>query len=325
MALSSPRMHPLERLLNLLALLLEARRPLTFDEIRETMPEGYGQEDPSSAKRMFERDKDILREVGVPVEVTSTDPWNLEQGYRIRKEQYYLPEITFTPDEVWALFAATHAPGQDDEAGRAFWKLATGVDSDVLAMIAERAPAPGLDASGPHLGTVADALARRRRVRFRYRSAQGKVGQREVDPYALLFRGGNWYLIGRDHARDDIRAFRLSRIGGPVKVSGEAGPAPEGFEAAKHVQAGPWGVGEPLATARVAFGPKVASWAVPSTTGARVIGVDDEGWVEVEVPSSGSDAFSSWVLSFGPDARLLAPRSLRDERVARLHAVLADA
>lgn len=318
-------MHPLERLLNLLALLLEARRPLTFDEIRETMPEAYGQADAASAKRMFERDKDILREVGVPVEVTPTDAWNLEQGYRIRKDQYYLPEITFTPEEVWALFAAAHAPGEDGEAGRAFWKLATGVDSDVLAMIAERAPAPGLDASGPHLGTIADALARRRRVRFRYRSAQGKAGLREMDPYALLFRGGNWYVIGRDRARDDIRAFRLSRIGGPVKDAGEAGPAPEGFEAAKHVQAGPWGVGEPRATARVAFSPKVAPWAVPSTTGARLIGPDDQGWVEVEVPSSGSDAFAAWVLSFGPDARLLAPRSLRDELVARLRAVLADA
>jgi predicted DNA-binding transcriptional regulator YafY len=318
-------MHPLERLINLLALLLEARRPLSFDEIRETMPEAYGHADEASAKRMFERDKDVLREVGVPMEVVPTDPWNQETGYRVPKDQYYLPEITFTPEEVWALFAAAHAPGEAGEAGRAFWKLATGVDSDVLAMIAERAPAPGLDASGPHLGSIADALARRRRVRFRYRSAQGRVGRREVDPYALLFRGGNWYLIGRDQARDDVRAFRLSRLGGPVKDAGEARPAPEGFEAAKHVQAGPWGLGEPQATARVAFSPKVAPWAVPSTTGARPMGTTPDGWVEVEVPSGGTDPFVAWVLSFGPDARLVAPRSLRDEVVARLRSVLADA
>jgi proteasome accessory factor B len=295
-------MHPLERLINLLALLLEARRPLTFDEIRETMPEAYGQADEASAKRMFERDKDVLREVGVPMEVVPTDPWNRETGYRIPKDQYYLPEITFTPEEVWALFAAAHAPGEAGEAGQAFWKLATGADSDVLAMIAERAPAPGLDASGPHLGSIADALARGRRVRFRYRSAQGKASRREVDPYALLFRGGNWYLIGRDRARDDTRAFRLSRLGGPVKDAGEAQPAPEGFDAAKHVQ--------------------VAPWAVPSTTGARPVGTAPDGWVEVDVPSGGTDAFAAWVLSFGPDARLVAPRSLRDEVVARLTAVL---
>lgn len=315
-------MHPLERLINLVAMLLEARRPFTFDEIRETLS-AYQQEDPASAKRMFERDKDTLREVGIPIEVTSTDVWDAEQGYRIPKDRYYLPEITFTPEEVWALFVAAHAPGEGGEAERAFWKLATGVDTNVLADIAERSPAPGLDASGPHLGSIADALARRRRIRFRYRSAQGKSGQRTVDPYALLFRGGNWYLVGLDTSKDEIRAYRLSRLSGPVKDVGEAEAPPEGFEAAQHVQAGPWGVGEPQATARVSFSPTIAPWAVAATTGAQLVATGPDGWVEVEVPSSGSDAFVSWVLSFGPDARLESPRSLRDEVVARLEAVLA--
>ena len=318
-------MHPLERLINLVALLLQARNPLTFDEIRTEMPEAYGHADAASAKRMFERDKDVLREIGIPVEVAATDIWEKEQGYRIPKDRYYLPEITFTPEEVWALFVAAHAPGEGGEAERAFWKLATGVDTDVLAMISERAPAPGLDASGPHLGTIADALARHRRIRFRYRPAHGKAGQREVDPYALLFRSGNWYLVGRDSARQDVRAYRLSRLRGPVKEAGDGTPAPEGFDAAKHVQAGPWGVGEPRGTARVAFSPKVAPWAVPSTTGAKIVGTADDGWVEVEIPSGASDAFASWVLSFGADARLIAPRSLRDDVVDRLEAVLADA
>jgi proteasome accessory factor B len=260
--------------------------------------------------------------VGIPVELGPTDPWDVEQGYRIPKDRYYLPEMTFTPDEVWALFVAAHAPGESGEAERAFWKLATGVDTNVLASIAERAPAPGLDASGPHLGSIADALARRRRIRFRYRSAQGKSGPREVDPYALLFRGGNWYLVGRDAAKDEVRAYRLSRLSGPVKDVAAAAAPPEGFEPARHVQAGPWGVGEPQTTARISFSPKIAPWAVPSTTGARVIGNRSDGWVEVEVPASGSDSFVSWVLSFGPDARLEAPRALRDDVVARLEAVL---
>jgi proteasome accessory factor B len=315
--------HPLERLINLVAMLLEARRPLTFDEIRDALP-AYEQEDVASAKRMFERDKDTLRDVGIPVEVAPTDPWEVEQGYRIPKDRYYLPEITFTPDEVWALFVAAHAPGEGGEAERAFWKLATGVDTNVLASIAERSPTPGLDASGPHLGSIADALARRRRIRFRYRSAQGKAGQRSVDPYALLFRGGNWYLVGRDAGKDEIRAYRLSRLTAPIKDAGPAEAPPEGFEAAKHVQAGPWGVGEPPATARISFSPKIAPWAVPSTTGARVTRTGDDGWVEVEVPASGTDSFISWVLSFGSDARLEAPRSVRDDVVGRLEAVLRD-
>src|SRR2546422_5584807 len=199
-ALSSPGMHPLERLIDLVALLLEARRPLTFDDIRQLIP-AYQQQDQASAKRMFERDKDILREVGIPVELAATDVWEVEQGYRIRKDQYYLPEVAFTPDEVWALFVAAHAPGQSGEAEQAFQKLSTGTETNVLAAMAERTAAPGVDPSGPHLGAIADALARRRAIRFKYRSAQGKPSQREVDPYALVFRRGNWYLVGLDRGR----------------------------------------------------------------------------------------------------------------------------
>ena len=90
---------PLERLLNLVGLLLETTRPLTFDEIAERM-EGYGGDVRDSSKRKFERDKDTLREYGVPIELVDTDVWATEQGYRIRKEAYYLPEISFTPEEI---------------------------------------------------------------------------------------------------------------------------------------------------------------------------------------------------------------------------------
>ncbi|HEX2425981.1 MAG TPA: DNA-binding transcriptional regulator, partial [Actinomycetota bacterium] len=82
-------MHPLERLVNLVALLLESPLPLTFDQIRDAMPEAYAQQEVATAKRMFERDKDILRDIGVPIEVTATDPWDVEQGYTIPKDRYY--------------------------------------------------------------------------------------------------------------------------------------------------------------------------------------------------------------------------------------------
>ncbi len=323
-ALSSPGMHPLERLLNLVALLLEAKRPKTFDEIRDLI-EAYQQADVNSAKRMFERDKDILREVGIPVEVAATDPWEIEQGYRIPKDRYYLPEISFTPDEVWALFVAARAPGEDEEAEVAFWKLSTGADTSLLSAIAERPVAPGLDTSGPHLGAVADALSRRRALRFRYRPSGGKSGQREVDPYSLVFRSGHWYLVGLDRPKQEVRSYRLSRIAGPVKEAGAASSPPEGFDAVGHLKSGPWGLGEPDATARVAFGPDVAWWAIPSTTGARTIRTHPDGWVEADVPASHTDAFVSWLLEFGPDARVQSPRSLRDEVVARLEALASHA
>ena len=274
-------MHPLERLINLVTLLLEASRPKSFEEIRAVLP-AYQQTDVASAKRMFERDKDTLREVGIPVEVGPTDSWEVDQGYRIPKERYYLPEMAFTPDEVWALFVAAHSPGGGGDAELAFWKLATGVDTDLLSAMLDRPVAPAIEASGPHLGAIADALSRRRALRFRYRPSQGKAGQREVDPHSLVFRAGSWYLIGLDRAKGEIRTYRLSRLGGPVKEIGPASSPPEGFDPMRHLRAGPWGLGEPDVTATVAFSPMVAWWAIPSTPGARAVRTGHPG---ASVPS----------------------------------------
>jgi proteasome accessory factor B len=314
--------HPLERLINLVALLLDSRRPLTFEQIRELMP-AYQQSDHASAKRMFERDKDTLREAGIPMELAPTDAWEVEHGYRIPKDQYYLPELTFTADEVWALFVAAHTPGEDSEAERAFQKLSTGTETNVLTAMAEREAAPGADRSGPHLGAIADALARRRAVRFRYRPAQGKAGQREVDPYSLAFRSGNWYLVGLDRGKGEIRSYRLSRLLSAAKEIGPASSPPEGFDATAQLEAGPWGLGKPAARARIAFSPKVVWWALSDALGAEILGTRKDGWVEVEVPASETERFVSWVLSFGPDARLYSPKPIRDQVVARLEAVLS--
>ena len=115
-------MEPLERLLNLVGLLLETRTPLTFEQIRSTL-EPYGQANVDSAKRMFERDKDILRDYGVPLELVDTDAWGTEQGYLIPKERYYLPEIEFTPEELGALMVAAQGVRGETPAEQAVRKL----------------------------------------------------------------------------------------------------------------------------------------------------------------------------------------------------------
>ena len=317
-------MYPLERLINLLALLLEATRPLTFDEIRRTLPEAYEQADKASAKRQFERDKDTLRQVGIPIEVVPTDAFEVEEGYLIPKDRYELPDISFTAEEAAALFVAATAPGGDPQAAQAVRKLATGVAVGASAALAEAQATPGVDASGPHLEAVADAAARRRRVRFRYRPLEGEEGEREVDVWALVFRKGAWYLVGRDRGRDEIRSYRLSRIGSDVRDAGEADPAPEDFRASEHLQVGPWGLGEPQTTARVAFSPKVAWWALAGVAGARILRTRTDGWTEAEVPAGQGESFVSWILSFGPDARVVSPRAVRDAVVTSLESVRAS-
>jgi proteasome accessory factor B len=316
-------MHPLERLVNLTALMLTATRPLTFDEIRDRI-EAYEQQDSSSAKRMFERDKDVLRDIGVPVELVATDAWDVEKGYQIVKDEYYLPDIAFTPDEMWGLFVAAHSPGQDPEAEHAFRKLAVGADESLLEAMAARAPAPGVDVSGPHLTTVAEALAARRRIRFRYRPLQGRAGMRTIEPYALVFRRGQWYVVGQDVDRGEIRSYRLSRLRSDVEDAGEAAPPPAGFEAARHLDMGPSDGGRRAgARARIAFAEKVA-WLVAATTrGSSVVGQAVDGWTEIDVPADDPEALAPWVLSFGPDARAVSPKSLRDEVRRRLQTLAA--
>ena len=315
-------MHPLERLVNLVALLLESRRPLTFEQIRANMPEGYGQDDLQSAKRMFERDKDVLRDVGVPIEVVATDAWEVEHGYTILKDRYYLPEIDFTPEEISALFVAAHAGGADDAAEQAVRKLLYGTDGGLVAGAASAPLAAEAGAVDARLTAAAEAIAERRSVRFAYRTSRGVESERHVDPWGLVFRAGHWYLVGMDREREEIRAFRLSRAAGELRLDKEAGPPPEGFRAAEHVQGGPFGPGEPEERATVSFSPEVAWWATRGVQGAVVEDTRPDGWVRVSLPAAPGDALVSWILSFGPDAVAGEPESLRGEIVRMLEAAL---
>jgi proteasome accessory factor B len=310
-------MHPLERLVNLVALLLESPTPLTFDRIREKLAEGYGHADAASAKRMFERDKDILRDIGVPIEVVAVDAWDVEQGYTIDKASYYLPDIAFTPEEISALFVAVRSAG-DPSAEDAVRKLLSTSDEGLLAGIGAAAAGGGRD---PNLGQAADAVAGQRRVRFSYRSSRGERSERDVDAFGLAVRGGHWYLVGLDRDRAEIRSFRLSRISGGLEPAGEGSAPPDGFRAADHVRAGPWGPGEPETTATVAFSPEVAWWAARDVANAEVVGTREDGWVEVRVPFQPGESLASWVLSFGPEAEAVEPPELRAEVVGALEAL----
>jgi proteasome accessory factor B len=314
-------MHPLERLVNLVALLLDSRRPLTFEQIREKLVEGYGQQDVASAKRMFERDKDILRDIGVPIEVVATDAWDVERGYTIDRERYYLPDIAFTPEEISALFVAVRSAG-DAPAEDAVRKLLSGAHEGLLAGLGATRLGGEQD---PNLSAAAEAVAAQGRARFAYRTSRGERSTRTVDAFGLAVRGGHWYLVGQDADRGEIRSFRLSRIAGELEIVGEGSAPPAGFRAGDHVQAGPWGPGEPRTTATVAFAPDVAWWAPKGVPGAETLRTRRDGWLEVVVPWVPGESLASWVLSFGPDAEAVEPEELREEVVSKLEAILASA
>ena len=308
-----------ERLVQLVTLLLATRVPLPFTAIQRQMHDYYGDPDDTehrdASKRMFERDKDDLRAMGVPIELVSIDQLvEGDQGYRIMPERYYLPDISFTPEEAAALTILATDPGEDDAAIQGLRKLIYGVEGGPLSSSGS-VVAPGPDQVGTRLEGVFSALRTHRAVRFGYRNAAGDGSTRMVDPYGLVTRDGHWYLVGRDRAQDAIRAFRSSRIEGTVEVTDEeAAPAPEDFEAAAHV-VGPWEA-DTGAMALIAVDPSVSWWARRSIRDARDDGVRPDGWHRLRVPVTG-DLVSS-VLRFGADAELLEPEDLRAELVASL-------
>ena len=316
-------MHPLERLLKLVILLLETSRPLTFADIRQRLP-AYAQDDVSAAKRMFERDKDVLRDLGIPVELASTDVWDVEEGYFIPKDRYYLPEIRFTEEELSALYVAAHTMGADDEAEQAVRKLQAGGGEGILAGLPTGPVAAGPDVPGGRLAQVVRAIEDKRCIGFRYRPATGQTARRHVDPYALVTRAGRWYVVGLDRDRGDIRSFRMSRFLSEVADEGEGSEPPKGFDAREHLRHGPWGVGEPEVEAVVAFSPDVAWWAVRGVADAREVATREDGWVEVALPAARGEGFVSWVLSFGPDAEALEPLEIRRAVMERLERALAQ-
>jgi proteasome accessory factor B len=302
-------MEPLERLLNLVGLLLETRRPMTFEQIRETL-DAYRGENLDSAKRKFERDKDVLRDYGVPLEMVETDPWGVELGYVIPKERYYLPEIAFSPEEISALFVAAQNAGEETAAEHGIRKLLYGAEGGLLAGSAGGPLVAGVDTPSPRVIAAADAASARRRVRFAYRTSQGAESERDVDAYGVVFRGGHWYLVGHDHERHAIRAFRLSRFISELVDAGEGDEPPDGFRAADHVEA-VTSEGPADEVAEVAFSPDVATLASSSFAGAAPVRTLGDGRVVVSLPFSDEDTLAGMLLQYGPDAEALAPPSLR--------------
>lgn len=307
-------MSRLERLLNLTAALLTASKPLLASEIRERVP-GYPEGDKSTFRRAFERDKDALREMGIPIELVEVPRGDgNEQGYLIRRDDYALRDPGLDPDEQAAVQLAIAAVQLDGLPGtEAMWKLG-GRAGDGGDSTSQAGPPIAAIPLQPQLAPLFGAVAQRSPVTFTYRGER-----RTVDPHRLSFGRGRWYLDGFDHARQADRQFRLDRIEGAVEV-GEPGS----FERPADLDdpaAPPWELGdEPPLEATVRIDRDQAPWALDRLGTARTR-QDDDGSVVVTMTVTNRDAFRSFVLGFLEHAEVLEPPELRDDIVAWLQAV----
>lgn len=308
-------MDRLERLVNLVAALIDTPRALSRAEIGERI-EGYSSE-PEAFRRNFERDKDLLRQMGFPLVTEIPDGAGPEDaGYRIPRELYELPDPGLDDSELAALRLAASAVQMEgdwsDALVRALRKLGGAAEGDAAA-----SPPPGAGATVlpvEEAATVAfGAVAERRQVSFRYRGED-----RLVDPWRLSFHRGHWYLSGLDHQRGEERLYRLDRVEGELVAIGPPGAfARPGL--AQALPPPPWRMGdEEEQIARLWVDAEQAGWAAQALGPAAKVEQRADGSAVFEVAITSSGAFRSFVLGYLDHAEVLGPPALRADLVSWL-------
>lgn len=317
-----------ERILNLTICLLAAPRFLSRERIRRTV-EGYGGLSDAAFERTFERDKDELRRLGVPVEVGSNSAFDDEVGYRISRTDFELPPVEFTAQEAAVVSVAAQV-----------WQQANLAESTQLALAKLRAAglatdtgrlaalAPTLTAREAAFEPLYQAVVSATRVSFDYRrGGAGEVAERTVEPWGIVSHKGNWYLIGHDLDRDAVRMFKLARITGTPRTVSPAGactvPQVDLRELAGRLEPAP-----PSHRAVLAIRDEQAPGL---RRGAESAAVDPElaarlpsGFEVFSVGYAAADDFAAQLAGLGADVLVFEPAELR-ERVRGLLLAVAGA
>ena len=311
-------MHQLERVTNLLALLLSTRRHLTFDEIRNEL-KGQYPDNLVAARAAFERDKAILRDEGIPIssEVQGGDKAGIT-GYRIDRSAYELGDLQLTGHEAAALRIAVSALRMGQSWGEeALWKV--DMDSGL-----EASPQPVVQASLPvdqKLPSLHDAMSRLQVVSFTY---NGRT--RELEPFGLLARSGWWYLVGNDRSVNAMRTFRVDRISSDVVVlEGETFERPADFDVRTSFPADLKELPD-----SIDVGGDIAKVLIDATDVNTVLGQygpdalverHRDGSATFAIPCANVQAFEHWLLGFLDRAEVLEPVKLRQHVVEWLTAL----
>ncbi|OBK15301.1 helix-turn-helix transcriptional regulator [Mycobacterium asiaticum] len=320
-----------ERLVNLVIALLSTHGYITAEKIRSNVA-GYSESPSAEAfSRMFERDKNELRDLGIPLEVGKVSNLDPTEGYRINRDAYALPDVELTQEEAAAVAVATQlwqSPELITATQGALLKLrAAGVDVDPVdngapVAIASPASLPGLRGSEDVLGLLLEAINSRQAVQFPHRPSRAEpYTTRTVEPWGVVTDKGRWYLVGHDRDREATRTFRVSRIGAAVTPIGEPATVtvPDGIElsevVAQAVADGPTGaqaqvwVADGRATALRRIGRSVESRQLAGRAGEVI-----------ELDISFSDRLAREIAGYGADAIVLEPDSLREDVLGRLRA-----
>ncbi len=312
-----------ERLLSLVVCLLSARRYLTATQIRAAVP-GYP-ESFDAFKRMFERDKDELRELGIPLETGTNAVGDDELGYRISRQAYELPDIRLEPDEVAMLGLAARVWRRAELAGAADGALlklrAAGADSE--DDLSQPRIEPRVQTAEPAFGPLWQAVRDRRPVAFGYRvPGRSTALRRNLEPWGVTYRRGHWYVVGFDTDREAERVFRLSRIEGTVSFTGPAGSVTVPPDTDVRAAVRDWDH-EPASPRTCVLRVRAGAGLGLRRYAERIAADCEPGWDLVELSYTDTGWTSEHIAGFGPDVVVLEPSDLRDAVIGRLKGVLA--
>jgi proteasome accessory factor BC len=326
------------RQLSLISYLMAERRPVTATEIRRDV-EGYSDMTEDAFARRFYADRAELDSLGIHLSVDRpADGFSEQENYSLAPEAFFLPAVAFTDAELAALQTALSLLDGEfayaEPLRLALQQLTWGRPSP-LGSPAQRAIGLGITGSAggaelsARLAKVDTAIYRRKRIEFEYFTMQtGTTALRKVDPYELLFEGGQFYLVGWSHERADIRVFRLSRVQGKVAYATKAEhdfQRPDDFDPRHYANRIPWQLGEEIGTAEIWVSDRIA-WHVERNFGryGELTDADDGGRV-FRTPYAIARLVLAWAIGYEQHARVLGPPELVDElhrrldRVADLH------
>jgi proteasome accessory factor BC len=315
------------RQLSLISYLMAERRPVTALEIRRDV-EGYSGMNEDAFARRFYADRAELSDLGIQLTVDKpVDGVAEQENYSLRPENFHLPAIAFTDQELASLQTAlTLLDGEfayAEPLRLALQQLTWGRPSPLEAP-EQTSVALGITASaGGHdlsqrLAKIETAIFRNKTITFEYHTMESdKVAARKVDPYHLLYQGGQFYLLGHSHERGALRVFRLSRIKGKVAYATKAEHdfrRPADFDPRPYANRADWQTGEPEGTAEIWISERVA-WLVERHYGRFGEIRREEGSEDVVFVTEFASArmIVSWVLRLGEHARVISPASVADE------------
>jgi len=303
--------------MNLVICLLVARTHVPKGRIREVV-EGYRDQSDEAFEKMFERDKDELRDLGIPIEVGHIDKgFEDEPGYRIRQAAFALPEIRLDRDEAAVVGLAARVwqnASLAEATSSALVKLRAGgvsVDTDALAVVE-----PQLGSQEAAFDPLWHAVVSRTPVEFDYQRPGAGTMTRHLQPWGMSSWHGHWYVVGHDLDRGAVRMFRLSRVVGTVRKAGkpESYTVPEGTdirELSRTLEAAPDATDDALLRVRAGAGVALRRQASSVTTGT-------EGWDRLTVAFAGVWSMAEQIVSYGADVIVEEPESLRDAVISSL-------